>query len=83
MPYIKDVKVVETDWLKNKNNQTIHTLCTILWIYSIWAIKLCWTNRIVHQSHMQQYTIQNRNVHISSLNGILWVMGQVHYGVYW
>ena len=31
----------------------------------------------MHLSHIPQYTIQNRNVHISVLNGALWDMGQV------
>ena len=30
---------------------------------------------------MQQYTIQNRNVHISVLNGALWDMELVHCGI--
>ena len=30
---------------------------------------------------IQQCTIQNRNVHISVLNGALWGMGQVHCGI--
>ena len=34
----------------------------------------------MHLSHIPQGTIQNRNVHISVLNGALWDMGQVHYG---
>ena len=36
------------------------------------------TNHTVHLSHIPHYTIQNRNVHISVLNGVLWDMGQVH-----
>ena len=32
-------------------------------------------------SHIPQCTIQNRNVHISVLNGVLWDMGQVHFGI--
>ena len=31
----------------------------------------------MHLSHIPQYTIQNRNVHISVLNGVLWDVGQV------
>ena len=31
--------------------------------------------------HIPQCTIQNRNVHISILNGALWDMGQVHSGI--
>ena len=31
--------------------------------------------------HIPQYTIQNRNVHISVLNDVLWDMGQVHCGI--
>ena len=41
----------------------------------------------MHLLHIPQYTIQNRNVHISVLNGVLWDMKQVHCGVceiaYW
>ena len=52
---------------------------------------MCWfcvavihnlTNPTMHLSHIPQYTIQNRNVHISVLNGVLWDMGQVHYEIY-
>ena len=35
----------------------------------------------MHLSHIPQYTIQKRNVHISVLNGVLWDMGQVHCGI--
>ena len=35
----------------------------------------------MHLSHIPQCTIQNRNVHISVLNGALWDMGQVHRGI--
>ena len=39
-----------------------------------------------HKSHnatppYPHYIIQNRNVHISVLNGVLWDMGQVHCGI--
>ena len=39
------------------------------------------TNPAAHMSHIPQCTIQNRNVHISVLNGALWDMGQVHCGI--
>ena len=39
------------------------------------------TNPTMHLSHIPQCTIQNRNVHISDLNGALWDMGQVHCGI--
>ena len=32
----------------------------------------------MHLFHIPQCFIQNRNVHISVLNGALWIMGQVH-----
>ena len=32
-------------------------------------------------SHIPQYSIQSRNVHISVLNGALWDMEQVHPGI--
>ena len=41
----------------------------------------CYTNPTMHLSHIPQYTIQNRNVHISVLNGALWDMKQVHCGI--
>ena len=36
------------------------------------------TNITVHLFHIPQCTIQNRNVHISVLNGALWDMEQMH-----
>ena len=35
----------------------------------------------MHQPHIPQCIIQNRNVHISVLNGALWDVGQVHCGI--
>ena len=35
----------------------------------------------MHLPYIPQCTIQNRNVHISVLNGALWDMGQVHCGI--
>ena len=40
------------------------------------------TNLFMHSFHIPQCTIQNRNVHISVLNGALWDMGPVHYEIY-
>ena len=43
------------------------------------SVKLTkFTNPTMHLSHIPQCTIQDRNVHISVLNGALWDMGQVH-----
>ena len=39
------------------------------------------TNPTMQLSHIPQHTIQNRNVHISVLNGVLWDMGQLHCGI--
>ena len=39
------------------------------------------TNSTMHRSHIPQCTSQNRNVHISVLNGVLWDMGQVQCGI--
>ena len=36
----------------------------------------------MHPSYTPQYTTPNRNVHISVRNGVMWDMGQVHYGIY-
>ena len=36
----------------------------------------------MHLSSIPQYTIENRNVHISALTGALWDMGEVHRGIY-
>ena len=35
----------------------------------------------MHPSHIPQYIIQNRNVHISVLNNAFWDKGQVHCGI--
>ena len=35
----------------------------------------------MHLSYIPQYTIQNRNVHISVLNGALWDIEQVHFEI--
>ena len=35
----------------------------------------------MHPFHIPQCSIQNRNVHISVLNGVLWDMEQVHSGI--
>ena len=35
----------------------------------------------MHLPHMPQYTIQDKNAHISVLNGTLWDMGQVRCGI--
>ena len=35
----------------------------------------------MHQPHIPQYTIQNRDVHIAALTGALWDMGLVHYRI--
>ena len=35
----------------------------------------------MHMSHIPQCTIQNRNVHIPILIGVLWDMGQMHCGI--
>ena len=39
------------------------------------------TNPRMHLFHIPQCSIQNRNVHISVLNGALWDMEQVHSGI--
>ena len=39
------------------------------------------TNPTKHLFHIPQYTIQNRNWHISAPNGELWDMEQVHCGI--
>ena len=36
----------------------------------------------MHPFHITQCSIQNRNLHISVLNGALWDMEQVHSGIY-
>ena len=38
-------------------------------------------NPTMHLCHIPQCTMQNRNVHISVLNGALWDMEQVHCGI--
>ena len=39
------------------------------------------TNPQMHFFHIPQCSIQNRNVHISVLNGALWDMEEVHSGI--
>ena len=39
------------------------------------------TNSTMHVSHTPRCTIQNRDVHISVLNGVLWDMEQMHGGI--
>ena len=36
----------------------------------------------MHESHIPQCTIQNKKVHISVLNGVLWDMRQVYCGIF-
>ena len=43
--------------------------------------KANFTNAKMHLFHIPQCSIQNRNVHISVLNGALWDMEQVHSGI--
>ena len=52
----------------NKSYQCIHVLTNL-------------RNPTLHLSHIPQYTIQNRHVHISVLNCALWDMGQAHCGI--
>ena len=42
---------------------------------------ISFTNPRMHLFHIPQSSIQNRNVHISVLNGALWDMEQVHSGI--
>ena len=47
-------------------------------------MRINWPNSQItykHLLHIPQCTIQNRNVHISVLNGALWDMAQVYYGI--
>ena len=39
------------------------------------------TNPTMHLYHILQCSIQNRNLHISVLNGALWDMEQLHFGI--
>ena len=51
-------------------------------LFSRWGVQETnLANPIMHLSYIPQYTIQNRNVHISVLNGALWDMWQVHCGI--
>ena len=38
------------------------------------------TMHLSHTTHIPQYISQNSNVKFSNLHGVLWDMGQVHYG---
>ena len=59
--------------------------------FAIWGIHCCADaidqfhkpqNPRMHLFHIPQCSIQNRNVHISVLNGALWDMEQVHSGIW-
>ena len=39
------------------------------------------TNPTMHMYYIPQSIIQDRNIHISVLNGALWDMGHMHYGI--
>ena len=41
----------------------------------------CFRNPTMHLPHIPQYTIQNRNVHISVMNRVLWDMRLMHCGI--
>ena len=74
-------------------DSSCHWVKTLLW-FSVWLqnlfITFVWTcgismtnltNPTKYSLRIPQYTIQNRNEHISVLNGVFWDMGQVHCGV--
>ena len=46
------------------------------------ALETWCSNPRMHLLHIPQCFIQNRNVHISVLNGALWGMQQVHSGIF-
>ena len=56
----------------------IHELITWLRSLAVHCFLTDLINPTMHLSHIPQYTIQNRNVNISVLNGVLWDMGQMH-----
>ena len=42
----------------------------------------CCTKKLtMYLSYILEYTIRNRSVHSSILNGVLWDMGRVHCGI--
>ena len=57
----------------------IYTAHTMLWFGT--DQKTSFTNPTVSLFYVPQCTIQNRNVHISVLNGALWDMGQMHHAI--
>ena len=50
-------------------------------IFTCICLQTKFTNPTMHMSHIPQCIIQNRNVHISVLNGALWDIGQVQLGI--
>ena len=72
------------------DSDPLSNLCEILLRASEWyhhamknfiMIRQYPTNCRMHLFHIPQCSIQNRNVHISVLNGALWDMEQVHSGI--
>ena len=49
--------------------------------FSVTSVALDFTNPRMHLFHIPECSIQNRNVHISVLNGAFWDMEQVHSGI--
>ena len=75
------VSIVAADGLVMKGAKTsVDTVLTKLRSH-VWTQHLECANDWPYL-HITQCIIQNRNVHISVLNGALWDMEQVHYGIY-
>ena len=74
-----------------KDSQHLQLFCFLLVSKAMGLMVLCLhlsmragtrlINPTMHLSHILQCTIQNKNVHISVLNGVLWDMGQMHRGI--
>ena len=50
-------------------------------MWNLLVIMFCSEEFFLHMGNEGNCTIQNRNVHISGLNGALWDMGEVRCGI--
>ena len=82
-----DVTIIGTSWVDQPRGHWLN-FCLISQISKckliFWTLfQLSYfTNPTMHLFHIPQCTIQNRNVHISVLNGALWYVELVHCGIF-
>ena len=70
--------VLEVNLTRVSKSRARVSAITIISVMTVEQISL--TNPIMHQLHISQCTIQDRNVHNSVLYGALWEMGEMYCG---